>query len=48
MALLGTNGKRSPWSCQDWTPRVGPYQGGEAEHPDRGRGRGDGIGDLLV
>jgi len=33
MALLGTNGKRNPWSCQSWTPQYRGMSrwGGEKE-----------------
>jgi len=37
MALLDTNGRRSPCSCQGWTPGVGECQGGKT-------GRGEFIG----
>jgi len=37
MALLGTNGRRSPWSCQGWTPSVGV-----------GGGQVDGQGKTLI
>jgi len=40
MALLGTNGIRSPWSSQGWTPTVGEcWEGAE---------RGNGEGNTLI
>jgi len=43
MALLGTNGRRSPWSCQDWTPQCRGMPGG-------GRLEGEwlGMGNTLI
>jgi len=43
MALLGTNGRRSPWSCQSWAPSVGECQGREV-----GRGGWFGRGNILI
>jgi len=45
--LLGTKERRSPWSCQGWTPSIGECQGreagmgvaGEREHPYKRRER---------
>jgi len=31
MALLGTSGRGSPWSCQGWTSSVGDCWGGVRE-----------------
>jgi len=42
MALLGTNERRSPWSCQSWTPSVEECQGREV-----GRGRWL-VGNTLI
>jgi len=42
MALLGTNGRRSPWCCQAGTPSVEECQWGKV-------GRGGGwYGDTLI
>jgi len=48
MALLGTNGRGSPWSCQGWTPQgrgmsgqecvKGWVVGGQCPHRRRGMG----------
>jgi len=46
MALLDINGRRSPWTCQGWTPSVEECQGSSKvvgwgeEHPYRRRGGG--------
>jgi len=51
MALLGTNGRRSPWSCQGWIPSVGECWGGghggmdvEVNTLIEGEGEGGGRG----
>jgi len=49
MALFSTNGRRSPWSYQGWTPSVRECQGGmwgvvgEGEQRHRRMGMGDKI-----
>jgi len=52
MTLLGTNGRRSPRSCQGWTPSVGECQGWEGgiggeRNTLIEEGEGDEIGGLC-
>jgi len=53
MALLDIKGRRSPWSCQGWNPHLPQGRGmsgwgGWKGHPQRIRGRRDGIGGLWM
>jgi len=51
VALLGTNGRKSPWSCQGWTPSIeecrGARKGVDRELSTLIEEGGNGIGGLC-